>query len=282
MRALDGSLVSFSNCDDKFMTDETLNLKKIVNSSGFLFQLRVEREVGPSRLHQWEVLAREHPWIDKESENEGYIDLVLGQGITRMVIECKRTQDANWIFLLPDNSYGTQLRSMYISSVAPQQYRSGAHDFHPNPQSFISEFCVVRGQGEKDSPMLERISGGLLNSLEALAVEEVLLSSRYSYGNRYVYVPVIVTNARLHVCRFKIEDVSLDEGKLTDANFESVPLIRFRKSLTTRLTQNSAADTIEQANKNKLRTVLVVHADSFDDLLFNWKLQLNELNQPPW
>jgi hypothetical protein len=266
-------------------TTDATDLSKIVNASGFLFQLRVEEEVKSiSNYCNLEVLAREHPWVDIESGKSGYIDLILADGIVRLVIECKRTKDAKWVFLMTkDKSPGGLARYLWISSRDKQEYRSGWFDLFTNPTSHFSEFCVVRGQGEGDSPMLERISSTLLDAVECLAVEEVLLSSRYgSRGRRYLYLPVIVTNANLYVCHFGLEEISLIDGKLANGEFEPVPFIRFHKSLTTKLTQNSAADTIEQANKDKLRTVFVVQANHFKQFLSSWKVQLDELNKPPW
>lgn len=263
--------------------DKSLELSKIINKSGFLFQLRVESEVESVRqFNKWEVLAREHPWADPETHKEGYIDLIIGYAISRLVIECKKTQNADWIFLIPDKSYGTQMRCLWSSATAPQQVRSGAHDFHTAPESYISEFCSIRGQGEDHISMLERLCSNLLNSIEALGAEEVLLSSRYSYGSRFIYFPVIVTNAQLYACHLQTKDISLDEGKLDNGQFEPVPYIRFRKSLTTKLTPSAAPETIQGANKNRIRTVLIVQASNLAALLQEWSLNLTEMNKPLW
>src|SRR5262249_25748498 len=90
--------------------------RKIVNASGFLFQLRVENEIETTQLdHRWTVLAREHPWQDVASDRNGYIDLVLGKANVRLVIECKRTRDADWIFLVPKGEgSGSLIRGMGI------------------------------------------------------------------------------------------------------------------------------------------------------------------------
>jgi hypothetical protein len=57
------------------------DLRGIVNNSGFLFQLRVAREVEATKEgHRWEVVAEEVPWLDQQTGKGGYIDLVLGRG----------------------------------------------------------------------------------------------------------------------------------------------------------------------------------------------------------
>jgi hypothetical protein len=106
-------------------------LQRPVNASGLLYQLRVESEVQATRdSHQWQVLAREHPWHNAESGKSGYIDLILdngpiqrgGGGQIRLVIECKRISgDAAWVFLAPDISpkNATVVRSMW--AISPRQ-----------------------------------------------------------------------------------------------------------------------------------------------------------------
>lgn len=265
-------------------------LKRIVNASGFLFQLRVESEVQATKdVHQWEVLAREHPWHQAESGKSGYIDLVLDSGQTRrsgggqirLVIECKRSRDATWVFLVPDISpKGTLVRSLWATSTSPkpEHDRSGWHDLYAEPASYLSEFCQVRGTGEGQSPMLERISQNLLDSTDNLAFEEIHLYE--AQGKRFIYLPVIVTNADLQVCKFRSEEVSLEDGTLKSGAFESVPFIRFHKSLATRLNPKVALRTIPMANSDKMRTVIVVSSTYLSELLEHWYFDRDY--SPPW
>jgi len=59
------------------MPEEKEDLLKLVNASGFLFQLRVEDEVTKtSSSHGKTVLAREHRWVDQVTESEKFIDLI--------------------------------------------------------------------------------------------------------------------------------------------------------------------------------------------------------------
>ena len=79
-------------------------LKQIVNSSGFPLQIGIEHFVEKtSENHGWKVLYREHSWNNPESNISGFVDLVLADesGTSIMVVECKRVQNTNWIFLLP-------------------------------------------------------------------------------------------------------------------------------------------------------------------------------------
>jgi hypothetical protein len=270
------------------------DFRSIVNSSGFLFQLRVVHEIERSRkAHGWEILVAEHPWRDKESSREGYIDLILGKGIVRIVIECKRVKEGAWVFLLPNATQAgkndTHMRCMWTAaqgrksgSEPLQDYRSGWHDYYPQPPSYISEFCVVRGTGEDDRPLLERTAGRLIEAVEALALEELFVTFNNTPGHKYIYVPVIVTNADLQVCRFGTDAVPLADGRLPEGagEFESVPLVRFRKTLTVRPTKYTLIQTIRDSHRDKMRTVVVVNAERLTDLLTAWSFGLLE-GQPP-
>jgi len=256
------------------------DLQKLVNASGFLFQLRVESEVQATRdSHQWQVLAREHPWYNAESGKSGYIDLILDNGPVprgsggqiRLVIECKRTSgDAAWVFLAPDVSTksATVVRTIWAMSPKPNEYRSGWLDSHAEPASYLSEFCDIRGKGEDQVPMLERISQKLLDSTESLAFEEIHLYE--SHGKRFVYLPVVVTNADLQICKFQSRDVSLLKGTFDNCEFESVPLVRFHKSLATKSDPALFLRTVGQSNQARLRTVLIVKADYLSKFLEEW------------
>jgi hypothetical protein len=154
--------------------------------------------------------------------------------------------------------------------------RSGHHNFYVAPESYISQFCVVRGSGEGQRPMLENLSRTLLDSLECFAREEMDIWLAGTEARRRYYVPIIVTNARLSVCRFNVGSISLAEGEIPDGEFEEVPFIRFHKSLTTQTTANVSLRTIAEANRDRDRTVLVVNASRLTDLMQQWHLPLQE------
>jgi len=76
-------------------------LRRLVDSSGFAFQLAVEDLVRSSGA-RWKVLFSEYAWLHPDRNSEGFIDTVLEKDRTRLVIECKRTSaDAHWVFLNP-------------------------------------------------------------------------------------------------------------------------------------------------------------------------------------
>lgn len=263
------------------------DLVRLVNASGFLLQLRIEEEVrSHQREHGWQIVGREHPWTDPAAGQEGFIDLILGQGIARMVIECKRALDAEWVFLIPNESSQKTCALRILHTIAQPNQPPGVSfdDWEPRPESYEAAFCIIRGQGQKDKPLLERICGTILKSVDSLAAEEIPMRTKlleWMSKNREnihgvetiarlnldaredrLYLPTIVTTANLYVCRFDPSKVSIENGQLPGADFESVPFIRFRKTLSTELPPGatSSAQYIEEADKEKEQTVFVVQA----------------------
>jgi hypothetical protein len=269
--------------------DEQENLRRLVNNSGFPFQLRVAQEVREAQAGCY-IVAEEHPWIDPETGREGFIDTVVGQStnhdLHRMVIESKRTRDADWVFLLPGRrERGPHVRALWTSTHPvnlhdPRTPRSGHHDFYIAPDSYISEFCAVRGTGEGQRPMLENLARAVLSSTESFAREEMALSAASNQTERRYYVPVIVTNARLSVCNFDVGSVSLETGEIPSGDVEEVPYIRFRKTLATRVTEGSTVRSITDANRNRHRTVLVVQSNALRQFLNEWYLPLERSANP--
>jgi hypothetical protein len=101
----------------------------IVNASGFVLQLALEHQIRLSRNeHGWDVLSREHPWSSGGSS--GFADLVLGQGIVRMVIECKRPTGGAWVFLSSKGLQPTQrLRVQWAHGMPERDDLIGWDDF---------------------------------------------------------------------------------------------------------------------------------------------------------
>ena len=254
-------------------------LRKQVNASGFPFQLRVEHLVNESSdLHNCRVVAREHPWVNRESGRGGYIDLILEKrprGVPwYVVVECKRTRGGGkWIFLTP----GMALQHAEALILLAQRSDRLLHWLEARlfPETFLSSFCTVPGQADKNTPMLERISTELLDSAECFAEAQVSVDfpevqPGFSLNwDRAVFIPVIITNAELLINQFQPGDVDLAEGEIPDGvgQFVSVPYVRFQKSIDTRFSTTEVPINLQQANHQSQRTVFVVHAPSFPDFL---------------
>jgi len=140
------------------------------------------------------------------------------------------------------------------------------HNFRFDPPSLESTFCVVRGQGEKDTPLLERLSSSLLRSTESLANEELKLTKQERKIR--IYLPVIVTNAALYAGRFNILDVNLDTGRLAKSDFKEIPFILFRKNLSSTVKSESPFTTkLNEINQQNERTVLIINAQELTKIL---------------
>jgi hypothetical protein len=262
------------------------SLLDIVNASGFLFQLRVEHELQTSyNRHQWQIVGREHRWVHPKSGAEGFIDLLLNAGRERMVLECKRVREANWVFLAWEGSMEAVERARLLWTYRGRGLQAMAawDELAARPESLESPFCVVRGQGEKGTPMLERLAGILLSSLEALAQQELQLPPEHSYEN--VYIPLIVTAAELRVCRFSLEEIDLKTGQLPEdeAEFLTVPFLRFRKGLATNLVPKERPKNLEEANQESERTVFIVQAQELAGFLQQFQLGPLDIHDGwPW
>ncbi len=267
------------------MPEEKDDFLKVVNASGFLFQLRIEQEVNDtSAKHRKTVLTREHRWVDPITQNEGFIDLILSTGTNgKMVLECKRVIDANWIFFVPAWVQPvTQANVLWSYKVDDTRHVAAWDKLPLYPESLESSFCIVRGQGEKDQPMLERIAGVLLRSTESLAEEENQYARPDGLRGIRFYFPVIVTTAKLKVFRYYPSKIDLSSGQIPEGEFEEVPFLRFTKSLSTRLSSSKVPRNLIEAAQENQRTVFIMNANSISEtLLGKWEFD-NGHGPFPW
>ncbi len=239
-------------------------LLKIVNSSGFPLQIGVKHLLSNPPV-EWNTIAEEHPWEHHEYGYGGFIDLIVSdiEDVQRLVIECKRVRETSWIFLVkPQNKNRSQARFWVTKKKLRTIVYRGYNNGQLEPSSPQSEFCVVLGQNPKSKPMLERIAAKLVLATEALADEESHIKSA---GNTKLYFPVIITTAELKICVLDPSDITVDSGMLEKATFETVPFVRFRKSLVPAPT--SAAGSLTEASEHMERTVLVMNASHILNLL---------------
>jgi hypothetical protein len=266
------------------MAETKDSLTDVINASGFLFQLKLEEEIKKSRpvsrIGEWQLIAKEHKRLDPLDGKEGFIDLVLEAGICRIVIECKRVTDASWLFLIPSEEIETK-RGQFLWTESKANI-SDWHNFNVNPPSLESTFCVVRGQGEKDTPLLERLASLLLRSTEGLANEELKITFKQDRKIR-LYLPIIVTNAMLFACRFNISDINLDTGKLSESDFKEVPFIRFRKNLSSTIKSDSPfTSNLSEINQQNERTVLIINAKELTTTLTTLDIPYHANVPWPW
>ncbi len=278
------------------MPEDNSSFLNYINSSGFAFQMRIEEEIlkGPNR---WQFAGREHRWQD-ENGQDGYIDLIVDFGALRVLIECKRQKDKNWIFLKPQSSQQRDKCSLlWTKKYKPIDNMPFPADFMAwdifsvSPMSYVSAFCTMQGQGDNQRTLLEKTASELTHATECFAKEELTLSLPKDSPRPKYYMPLIVTNAKLTVCSFIPHDVDLNTGELSleNAHFDTVPYIRFQKGLETDIpgskTQIGLRKALElkEINAEKERTVFVVNSENLLDFFKSCSVTANsDEMQFPW
>ena len=112
-----------------------------------------------------------------------------------------------------------------------------------------------------------------MSATEALAQEERDFRSENQETLRF-YFNVVVTTADLKIATFSPSETSLSDGKLTNAEVEDAPFVRFRKELSTRTTALSPED-FKSGVKSpdvKENTMLVVRATEILQFLSGFEL----------
>ncbi len=259
----------------------------IANSSGFPLQIRIANIAG-SPLSKWKVLLEEHPWHSHETGSEGFLDIVLLKSSVNsrdvLVIECKRVKQTKWVFLIPKLNpkpiLFTRARLWKSRHTDSGWNRFDWVDMQTEPRSYESQFCAIPGQEHGHRNLLERTSAELIQATEALAVQERELfeKRRIAESGAYLsmkvntrYIPVIVTTAELIISFFEPESISLKDGFLpSDSVFETVPVVRFRKSLAASPVGYLRGQNIQEMHAFSERTVFIVNAEGFQSFLTEW------------
>lgn len=252
--------------------------KKIVNSSGFPLQIKLKHLVDENSQNiDWHVLSEEHAWNYENDSKTGFIDLIL-ESIEKewlLLVECKRVRETEWIFLRDKNTSKNRRQvKAWITA-----YRSGRKLSHEwldtagDPKTPQSMFCIVAGQDPKSKPMLERIASELVLSVESFAEKD----RRYcnvTPDYLRMSVPVIVTTAELKLCTYDPKDISIKDGELSEADFETVPFIRFRKQLSNREYSGEISAPLDyrQISAQMENTVFIVNSEHFLDFLTQFNL----------
>ncbi len=248
------------------MQEEQKQHLSLVNPSGFPFQIAVAAHI-QSLNTAWRVIRTEQPWRHPETGRDGYIDLVLENRIMssqRLVVECKKQRgEARWYFLDPQpETYGASY--LFTKSGSPNLFLDHGSFI---PASHEAPFCMLPREDPSRRSTLEQLADELLQSIEALALEELQSDPHPTFQ----YLPVVVTNAQLFLCSADPMTISLTTGSFPeDAAFDLVPFVRFRKTLWSGST-TEAPDFHPrlQPNYSRERTIIVVSAASLRQFLNN-------------
>jgi len=265
-----------------------IELLKLVNSSGYPFQLHITQLITETESsHGWNVISNEHSWESHSTGKNGFIDIILESSDIKYrnykaVIECKKTENANWIFLTNHRQQNPLKDISCLHGVADNTRKIYIMDYLNllvNPEAIESNFCVVRNQDDKNQKvtMLEGLCTHLIESMECLLNQDIFLARNNAHGNiesiELFYLPIIVTNANLVICDFDPSNVDPNDGKLKLENVSLRPVnyIKFKKTLTSQVKSypipGNNLHELAMFNKTYERTVFIVKSTEIVDFL---------------
>jgi hypothetical protein len=263
------------------VSHDKVQLLEWVNQSGFPFQTALEALIaGTTTEWRWKVTHTEEAWKNGSDERDGFIDLIIENEprTTAFIVEAKRTLDASWIFLVPDPKQMDRRHFKAWVTWSGKTPYFGWHDVTLTPQTPQSQFCVVRGQDDKNVSMLERVGSQLVSATEAFAWEDRANADSKPIEMR-LYCSVIVTTAPLQICQYDPRAIPLDVGRIQDAVFTEVPVVRFRKQLSTRSIVAPEPGNVRAYGEgsSKEHAVFVVNASHLMDFLEDFDIDDNAL-----
>lgn len=208
-----------------------------LKNSGFPFQTAVAHVISESP--GWSIRASEYPWRRPGSENDDrFLDIIATKGQFFLTVECKKTKQEIFTFLLPLGRLNTEeiedFRCLRVGDYSVPPGPVFCEDWGLSPKSTISEFCVV-STSQRDIRLLERDTSLLIGATDAFAQE---FSKHFKIGKdlpaQYLFVPVIVTNAKLYTAYYEPSEVSLETGEFKEPPEEIKPAtwVRFSKAFT--------------------------------------------------
>lgn len=204
-----------------------------VRGSGFPFQTAVRYAI---RTHpgKYRIHASEYPWRNRKNE-DSFLDLVCNNRQLVLTIECKKTKQEKYIFLLPQGSEAStgdtfDFRCVRLNLEADNKTtRVYCEDHELDPRCPAAEFCVVSTNSKER--MLERDAAMLISASDAFAHDKSEWQ-RINISPPFLIVPVLITNAGIYTVRYLPTEVSLNSGEFEKMPEEQnpVPWIRFSKS----------------------------------------------------
>ena len=190
------------------------------------------------------------------------------------MIECKRAKDTDWIFLRDSGEGGAKERLITRAWVTSRRHINQPEifewtDFTCTPGSPLAEFCIVRKNNQRSQELIEKSAAEVVRAAEAIAREELDRIRNRDRRLSKIYLPMIVTTARLYICDCDYKTINLDRGEIANTQMLPTPLIRFQKSLSTQTAAGGPA-TLEEAAAAAERTVVIIQASAFLEILDQW------------
>lgn len=255
-------------------------LSKAINDSGFPMQLGLKYLV-ESGGTPWRVALSEHPWRDPASGDDKFLDFVLRSGKEVMVVECKRSRDTDWIFLreptgqAPNNE--RRIARSWVNVVKPNRSVRVNEwcETLIDPRSPVAQYCVIRKNNQRTQELLEKTAAEVVRAVEALATQDLDVSLANNSRLSSLYIPVIVTTARLYVCDVAPKTFDPADGAIPDNDFARIGMVRFEKSLN-HPTNYGDASSLEEVAKQAERSVLIVESGYFLEFLRRWHIEVSD------
>jgi hypothetical protein len=239
--------------------DDSNDLIQALSGSGFPFQTSLASAIRGLGIYEVEEeLAWRHP-----DGSDRFLDIAAVGGQVRVLIECKKTAQDKFVFLLPESGDCQQnhqfLQGIYLRQIQDATRRGAVAwgRISAIPVSHKSMFCVAKSSNS--NRLLESLVQPLVRGTEAYALDRY---EQFRPGENEAKcvpcIPVLITNAQLFVARYRPGEVCLESGiyKARREDLSPVKYIRFSKEFTT------SPDV-----KMRERTVLVAHASAVAELL---------------
>ena len=216
---------------------QTSPLLRTLNDSGYPLQVAVQQAIASSTdQHGWQVRSSEQHWASESRSQSGFIDVVAnnpGKSLYAL-IECKRVRDSDWILFRTDGQNGTErFAKVWLDkrNESGDAGLSGWASVALEPGCPEVRFCAVRGQDTSSrTTLLERTAAEITLAAECYGRRLQPYGSKP--GTQYrIFVPMIVTTAKLHIATFDTASIQIKDGILQSANFLEVPYVRFQKQL---------------------------------------------------
>jgi hypothetical protein len=265
------------------MSISELGLAKAINESGYPLQLGL-KQLAQSQP-DWRVILTEHPWLDPLGDHEKFLDIVVAgrrDGPQRLVIECKRARNTEWFFLREQTGHEPRDGRLPVRARALVRRHDGGTidqwlDVPFYPGSPEASYCVIRTNSHRNQELLEKTAAEVVRGVDALAQQEDLIHansrrnpSGFDKSLARVYVPTIVTTAKIFICDADYNQIDPQTGEVPSPSAREVPFLRFTKSFGSLDAARSNADSITAFAGQSERTVIVIQAAQFPEFLSKW------------
>jgi hypothetical protein len=272
---------------------------KVLNATGFFFQMRVAHEVRQTFDNVREELPLEYG--ERSSKLDVLAEVSRGPLRVFIFIETKRhAHDFNsWIFFSPMSKsefpyilgFGQFPKSIivdrfYASSAATKSGQALDLSLLSYPFRGLGPLDIgyigieVKLSGRKHR--MEELTGVSKDVVTAthgmaLEIEKRALKDEASREESVLFIPVVITTAKLFIARADVSKVALKDGKLETKGLELRPLpwLVYQYALTTDLllpvnTGSQRWNSLREDNLRR-RDILVVNSDSLTDFLHKLK-----------